>query len=266
VTIDGDLYGTLCFADTSPHPDGFTDTQRNFVELLTRWLGYELERHQAIEELTQERDRLDKFAQVISHDLRNPLTTAIGRVEFLKEDTENEHLRTTARALEKMEHFIDDLLALARDGREVEQTSRVQLAQTAHRSWEIVDIDGIGLQITADDATILADSGRLQQVFENLFQNASEHGETVSKIEVGLLDDGSGFYIADDGAGIPTEERERVFEPGYTTRENGTGFGLHIVQDIVTAHDWNVCVTSATIGGARFEISGVEFPDGSFPT
>ncbi|AXG10598.1 sensor histidine kinase [Haloplanus rubicundus] len=71
-------------------------------------------------------------------------------------------------------------------------------------------------------------------------------------ITVGTLEDG--FYVADDGPGIPPEEREVAFEPGYSTREGGTGLGLAIVERIVAAHDWEMSLTTAEHGGVRFEI------------
>ncbi|MGB9934100.1 ATP-binding protein [Haloarcula amylolytica] len=265
LSINDELYGTLCFADTSSHPSGFTDTQRTFVELLTRWLGYELERKQAREQLIRERDRLDEFAQVVSHDLRNPLNTATARIELLQEDTDSEHLPSIEDSLYTMEELIDDLLTLARDGQKVKETSAVQLSQVARTSWNHVETNDIEITVAAGDTAIFADPPRLQQIFENLFRNATEHGETVGEIEVGLLDDKPGFYIADDGHGIPTGEYEQVFEPGYTTQNDGTGFGLNIVENIASAHEWEIAATESTTGGARFEVSGVEFVDSNPP-
>ena len=71
-------------------------------------------------------------------------------------------------------------------------------------------------------------------------------------VTVGTLADG--FYVADDGPGIPPEKREIVFEPGYSTRDSGTGLGLAIVERIVTAHDWEMDLTAAEHGGVRFEV------------
>jgi nitrogen-specific signal transduction histidine kinase len=71
-------------------------------------------------------------------------------------------------------------------------------------------------------------------------------------VTVGALADG--FYVADDGTGIPADEREMVFEPGHSSMNGGTGLGLAIVEQIITAHDWNVTLTTADCGGARFEI------------
>jgi len=75
-------------------------------------------------------------------------------------------------------------------------------------------------------------------------------------ITVGATDEG--FYVEDDGPGIPAEERESVFEGGYSTTADGTGFGLRIVEQVATAHGWEVRVTDGTGGGARFEVSGVD--------
>jgi signal transduction histidine kinase len=75
-------------------------------------------------------------------------------------------------------------------------------------------------------------------------------------VEIGPLEDG--FYIADDGRGIPESEREAVFEYGYSTADDGTGFGLSIVREIAESHGWTVSVTGSEAGGARFEITGVE--------
>ena len=75
-------------------------------------------------------------------------------------------------------------------------------------------------------------------------------------VTVGDLEDG--FYVEDDGTGIPADEREKVFEDGYSTSQHGTGFGLTIIGRIAEGHGWDVSVTDGTDGGARFEVRGVE--------
>jgi signal transduction histidine kinase len=74
------------------------------------------------------------------------------------------------------------------------------------------------------------------------------------RIRVGLLPRDAGFYVADDGPGIPETDRERVFERSYTTSSHGTGLGLTIVRETVEAHGWTVRVVDAVGGGARFEV------------
>jgi signal transduction histidine kinase len=75
---------------------------------------------------------------------------------------------------------------------------------------------------------------------------------------VGTLSDETGsvlgFFVADDGAGIPESDREEVFEHGYTTNTVGTGFGLSIVEEIVEGHGWTISVGESDAGGARFDV------------
>jgi signal transduction histidine kinase len=66
--------------------------------------------------------------------------------------------------------------------------------------------------------------------------------------------EGGGFYVADDGPGIPETDRPEVFESGYSSSEDGTGYGLAIVEEIVEGHGWSVTVMESADGGARFEI------------
>jgi len=84
-----------------------------------------------------------------------------------------------------------------------------------------------------------------------------EHGRADVTVTVGRLDDG--FYIEDDGPGTPSDERDAVFEAGYSRSTDGTGFGLSIVKQIINAHDWQIRIADGTSGGARFEITSVEF-------
>jgi len=78
------------------------------------------------------------------------------------------------------------------------------------------------------------------------------------------MDDG--FYIEDTGVGVSEDDREKIFEVGYSTSSDGTGFGLGIVKQIAEAHGWTISVTEGTQGGARFEITGVEVDVEEDPT
>ncbi len=78
-------------------------------------------------------------------------------------------------------------------------------------------------------------------------------------VRVGPLD--HGFYVEDDGPGIPVDIKDDVFDHGFTTAEDGSGYGLSIVRTIAGAHGWDILVTDSDTGGARFEITGVEFLD-----
>jgi signal transduction histidine kinase len=154
-----------------------------------------------------------------------------------------------------MNTLIDDLLSLARAGTMIDERESVSLVRLVEECWQGVGVENGTLQLELDPSTeIHADRSRLQQLFENLIRNVFDHGNDDSTVTVGALDDG--FYVEDDGPGIPEDEREEVFEGGYSTVADGTGFGLAIVKEIVDAHGWHIRVTDSETGGARFEITG----------
>lgn len=207
--------------------------------------------------LKRTNERLNQFASVVTHDLRNPLSVAKGRLDLEREDNASEHLDAIDTALDRMDVLIDDMLTLARQGQPISDFETVTLSLAATRCWDVIERHDATLTVD-DDLTFRADSDRLKQLLENLFRNAIEHGRSGVTIHVGSLDEWSGFYIADDASGIPEADRDEIFESGYSTAENGTGLGLAIVKEIVDAHGWEIRLTDSAEGGARFEITGVE--------
>jgi signal transduction histidine kinase len=205
-----------------------------------------------IEERKEREERLEQFASVVSHDLRGPLNVILGRVELANERTEMSELDTIAEAAERMDGLIEDLLTLAQQGQTVGELHDVSLSSVAEQAWQSIDTADATLDSWAT-LTLTADSDRLRELLENLFRNAIEHGRDDVTITVGRLEGGNGFYVADDGTGIPAERHSEVFEHGYTTDERGTGFGLSIVERIAEAHGWTASVTESEDGGARFE-------------
>lgn len=228
--------------------DGNPETLAIYVDLTDT-----IERERQLE---RENERLERFASIVSHDLRSPLTVARGRLELVQADHQDEHLREIEQSIDRMDAIIEDVLTLTRKGQQVttEEREPVDLTELAKESWNTVEDSASTLQI-AVDRTISADRSRLRRVFENLFWNAIEHAAEEDQgvtVTVGELPDG--FYVADDGPGIPENDREKVFESGYTTSRSGTGLGLDIVRDIIEAHGWGVRLTENDGGGARFEI------------
>ncbi|MFT4882667.1 MAG: PAS domain S-box-containing protein [Natronomonas sp.] len=228
------------------------------------WFFRDITGHKERErKLARHNERLEQFASVVSHDLRSPLNVAQGRIELARDQYDSENLDSAAQAVDRSLTLINDLLTLAREGESVSDVEAVDLAEICENCWQTVETGDATLSIEADQ-TIRADRSRLQQLLENLMRNAIEHGGENVTITVGDLDDG--FYVADDGPGIPEDEHEDVFEAGYSTTDEGTGFGLNIVNEIVEAHGWEITVGDSKDGGARFEITGVEFPDGRTST
>ncbi|AUX10273.1 signal transduction histidine kinase with PAS domain [Halalkaliarchaeum desulfuricum] len=211
------------------------------------------ERKQWERELERQNERLDAFARVVSHDLKNPLSVADGRLELAREECDSDHLAAVDGALDRMDELIADLLTLAKSGEQVSGMEPCDLGALVDSCWDNVDTKNATLQNEVD-ATVRCDHSRVQQLLENLIKNAAEHGGEDVTITVGDLPDTSGFYVEDDGPGIPKPERKKVFESGYSNANGGTGFGLAIVDEIVGAHGWTVHVTEGTEEGTRFEI------------
>ena len=209
--------------------------------------------------LERQNDRLDSFASMVSHDLRNPLNVVQGRLQLALEDGDTAHLDPALRATTRMDELIDGLLELARRGQALDALESVDVDAVARESWAVVDTATARLDVETD-ATVRADPSRLGQVFENLFRNAVEHAG--AEVTVTVDTTASGIYVADDGPGIPSDERGRVTDIGYSGQENGTGLGLAIVAEVAAAHGWGVDLSDSETGGLRVEFDGVTFVEG----
>lgn len=246
IAADGEHVETLLRAVPRQDPgDDTTGTLAMYVDVSER---------KAIE---REKTRLEEVTRVLSHDLRNPLNVAKGRAELAATESDTEDLAVVLDALDRMEALIEDLLTLARSGEDVREEQPLSLAELSQHAWQNVETPDATLQIDASDQ-ICGEQTRVAQLFENLFRNAIEHGSDGVTVTVGELDDG--FYVEDTGPGIPAEDRERVFEAGYSTNQDGTGFGLGIVKQVCDAHGWDIEVVAGADGGARFVIEGVRSP------
>jgi signal transduction histidine kinase len=221
-------------------------------------------RRRRVDRLKRSNERLEQFASVVSHDLRNPVTVARGHLQMLGEDAADEHVEPIERSLSRMEAMIEDLLAVARAEKTIDDLEPVTVSTVAREAWSHAETGDATLDLAVPEgATVPADRDSLLHIFENLFRNAVAHNDAPVTVRVVALDetepvpDGgqlSGLYVADDGGGIPAEKRDDVFEYGYTTAEDGTGFGLAIVEDVAKAQDWEVSVRDSADGGARFEL------------
>ena len=207
-------------------------------------------------ELHRQNERLEKFGRTVAHDLRNPLNVMEANLDQARraDDPAEAHAEIQA-AIDRMMELIDELLALAEQGKTVVDPKPASLNAVTQAAWSNVDTQVMQLAVEAD-AMLLMDDSRVTQLLENLFRNAREHAGVDATVRVGPLADG--FYVEDDGDGIPPEERDDVLKSGFTTSEEGTGFGLAIVSQIADAHDWSVTITDGSDGGARFEFHDVE--------
>ncbi|WP_415378906.1 response regulator [Halosimplex sp. TS25] len=239
----------------SPEPAAFDETDVSLAKTVAAHATAALERVERERKLTRQNERLATFTDIVSHDLRNPLNVAIGRLELAQRACDCPHLADVDQALARTETLLDDLHAFARAGTATLDREPLDLATLCRGCWRHVET-GAATLVTDSQQVIRADESRLQELLENLFSNAVEHGGDAVTITVGDLEDG--FYIADDGTGIEDADRDAVFDYGYSTSQDGTGFGLSIVREIADGHGWDLRVTDSETGGARFEVHNVE--------
>lgn len=217
------------------------------------------ELHGALTGLQARNEQLEAFASTLTHDLRNPIQVISGRAQHLKDQWPEraDDLETILNATGRMRDLVEDLLTIAENDLPAEE-ERVCLGTIVRRAWETVETRRADLVVedAVEECRFDAASSRLLELFENLFRNAVDHAGEEVTVRVGTLPDG--FFVADDGPGIPDGKRERVFEMGYSTTQHGTGLGLNIVAEIVDAHGWDISLADSPSGGARFEITGID--------
>ncbi|MFC7213945.1 sensor histidine kinase [Saliphagus sp. GCM10025334] len=213
-----------------------------FVEFLAEHAAAAFRRTERERDLERANDRLEAFAAIVSHDLRNPLTVATGYLELLDEDCSSDHVEPIAESLERMDDLIDDVLTLVRSDIDEGDLEWVSVGVVAGRAWETVDTGQATLELdpAADLEPVEATPGALRELFENVFGNAVTHGGDGVRVRLGSLPDG-GFYVEDDGVGVSGEADLAVlFEYGHSGTQKGTGLGLSIVRRIAEAHGWTV--------------------------
>ncbi|MCL9812321.1 ATP-binding protein [Natranaeroarchaeum aerophilus] len=260
VTVPIGDHGVLGFGATGDSLDEFgidlADVLAANVETALSRMTHEEALRAREQELARQNERLEEFAGIVSHDIRNPLSIAKG---YLPQTEVDDEIKDEIRhSLDRMERLTDELLTLAKKGQVVGETTSVSLDAVARSAWQEVSTPTATLEVVSGDAQIEADCDRLVELLANLFTNSVEHGSgtTDSPVVITVGTTPTGFFVEDDGPGIPETERAKVFEQGYTNSDTGTGFGLYIVRTLAEAHGWSVSVDDAALSdtGARFEI------------
>jgi len=203
--------------------------------------------------LTDRNERLDRFASIVSHDLRNPLSVIRGSMEMAELNGDTEPLERGERAVDRIDQLVSELLTLARQGSGIDEPTEFALGGVAREAWDTAGSADATLVLGAD-ARVCGDRGRLRQVFENLFRNATEHAAPDGTDAIRSTDSGEDapltVLVTATGGDFssPTTDRgsirrtARRFDPGFTTREDGTGYGLDIVREVVESHGWTIGV------------------------
>jgi hypothetical protein len=209
-------------------------------------------------------DRLRLLADVLAHELSNQLGAASLQLDLAREHGDDEHFDHVARALDRLEGLTAETRALARPEPDREWTD---LGTVVDSAWAAISTSNATLQVT--DATLNVDTPLVRLAAINLLRNAVEHGRADTgagdedddapglRVEVGPVGDDEGFYVADNGHGIPEAERDRVLEWGYSSGDS-TGVGLGLVRVVAERHGWEVAVEESEAGGTRVALGPEE--------
>jgi signal transduction histidine kinase len=217
-----------------------------------------------------EAERLRAFREVarrVAHEIKNPLTSmriAVDQLRrSLKDSAGGQAVERSQTAIQVLDAETDRLERLAREfadfGRLPEgPQSEIDLVELLEELGRAGVPEGVRVAVRANGGrrTIMGHYDPLRRAFANLLRNASEAMGGHGAIDVTVTGDGSGIAVtlADHGPGIPDDLRQRVFEPYFTTKGDGTGLGLALVRQTLEAHRGTITLTATPGGGATFAI------------
>jgi len=198
---------------------------------------------------------------ITRHDTNNKLTVLRGYIELMKETTEDPVLQSYLRRQERAVEAIQDITSFTRTYRDLglEEPSWQDVAGAVRNSAGLLELKSVTIYMDLAGLFILADP-LFEKVFYNLIENALQYGGKITRMHISALEMEEGLIIVieDDGAGIPDDQKERIFEPGVG--EN-TGYGLFLVREILSMTRFSIRESGQAGAGARFEIV---IPPGSY--
>ncbi|NHN47515.1 response regulator [Halostella sp. JP-L12] len=242
VTVGDEVFGTFCFANTSPREAPFTDAEVTYVELMSEWVSYGLERRRAKAELAETVDRLEqsnaeleRFAYVASHDLQEPLRMVTSYLNLLErrygdalDDDAEEFIEYAVGGAERMRSMIQGLLEFSRldtQGGEFEPTDCERVVDEATTNLRITIAESDAEVAVEPLPTVVADETQLVQLFQNLVGNAVEHGSARPGADDGPAegDDGSDGRGSDGGPRIRVSAERGDGEWVFSVSDDGVG-------------------------------------------
>ncbi|WP_431042133.1 ATP-binding protein [Streptomyces sp. P1-3] len=208
-------------------------------------------------------ERQRRFVADASHELRSPIASLRTQLEVGVAHPELLDVDGAVADVVRLQRLAADLLLLARldAGERPPPTARVELARLVRD--ELAQRTGDRLPVTVDglaEVTVAGSRGQLARVLGNLLDNAQRHAATGVRVELRAEDGQAVLAVADDGAGVPEDQRERIFErfvrldEARTRDDGGAGLGLAIARDVVLRHAGSLTVGVAAGGGALFEV------------
>jgi len=213
---------------------------------------------------------LGEMAAGVAHEIRNPLggikmaTNLLSSPELDGSPLSQEMARSILSGIAEIEDIINNLLDFTRDTRL--ERNDYELVRILDPVVEVAAAEGrargiaVGYGRVDRDVSAAADGQKLRQVFANVMKNALEaidHRRGEGRVEVNLFADGdrATVEVVDNGIGISSEDRDKIFLPFFTTKPSGTGLGMSIVKKIVDLHGGDIAIDSAPGWGTRVRVS-----------
>jgi two-component system sensor histidine kinase HydH len=198
------------------------------------------------------------MSAVLGHEIRNPLASLKGHAQLLLEKLPADHplrpkAETIVREAVRLEELSGHILDFARSGEPaLLETDPASLARAAAD----MDPDRVRLLLAGPLPSVQVDAPRIEQALSNLLRNALQVSPDGAAVDLAVRAEAPWLVIEvrDRGPGIPPGDEQRLFEPFYTTRVQGTGLGLAVAHRIVTAHGGRIAVANHPEGGAIFRV------------
>jgi PAS domain S-box-containing protein len=256
------------------------------IDITENRRALELEHDLELERETAQRLRVvdemkNTFLQAVSHDLRTPLAAILGlAITMAREDVDVSQAETRdladriARNARKLDRLVTDLLDLDRLSRGIVEplfrpTDVGELVRELVVNSDLIADRSVDLK--TDSVVIAADAAKVERIVENLLGNTVKHTPVTARIWVRVLawEGGALIVVEDDGPGVPTDQRERIFEAflrGDTSQHApGAGVGLALVARFAELHDGSAWVEDRVGGGASFRVFLPSRPAGYLP-
>jgi len=213
----------------------------------------ELEKNLAVEKVKVKNERFMAIGELsarLAHDIRNPLSTIMVTVENIKmkyeRDTEDiKEFERLERSISRIVHQIEGVLEFVKE-RPMEIT-KSKFSEVIKESLDSITIpENIKLILPKNEVSLLCDKNQFAIAVNNLILNSIQAIDETGTIEISIdeNDDQIIIQIIDSGMGIPKEKIDKIFEPLYTTKQQGTGLGLTSVKTIIKSHGGIISVTS----------------------
>jgi signal transduction histidine kinase len=195
------------------------------------------------------------MAAVLAHEIRNPLGSIRGTAEILRDDyrpgdPKYEFIEIQIKETERLNHVVEDFLRMARQ--QPMELRNCSIREELETIVTLVKKDaqdrGIALRLesSAEQAIIRGDGEKLRQAFLNIIINALHATPSGGSVNIALnkVEPNVEIRFSDSGSGIPPENLQRIFEPFYTTKQDGTGLGLAVTRKIIDGHGGQLTIES----------------------